>query len=144
MFYFISSKNFDKKIIKPRVPINRASKEDCETKRICVSKSLIGALESTTLYFRSKRIYVHTCDSNDVIQPTRQQVNDSFMSGEEWIMSDVEMTLFTILYIDKEIINDQYSKWNFKNKDETINFYIIDFDYERVYNKKFIKKENIE
>lgn len=138
MYYFVSTKSFNNKILQPKIPKNKASSEDYITPRICVSKSLLGCLESTDIYTKHKRVYVHTCNSNNIIQPSYKEVNDAYLFGEEWILESVEMKLFTILYIEKEIINEQYSKWKFINKDESVSFSITGFDYDRFYKvKKF-------
>jgi hypothetical protein len=122
--------------LSPRIPKNISSSEDDIIPRVCVSKSLKGCLESTDIYRKHKRIYVHTCNSNNIIQPLGNQVHDAYLFGEEWILEPVEMKLFTILYINKVIINEQYSKWILKDKDEITKFSIYDFDYDRVYNNK--------
>lgn len=139
MYFFVSSKNFNNKILTPRIPKNRLTKngkEDNIVPRICVSKSLLGCIESTEVYGNYKRIYVHTCQSIKVTQPSLNQVNDAYLFGEEWILEPVEMKLFTILYMKKEIINEHYSKLTFRNKDETILFFTVRFDYKRFYGKK--------
>jgi hypothetical protein len=139
MYYFVSNKNFDGQILHPRIPKNRLTEkgvEDSIIPRICVSKSLIGCIQSTEIYPKYKRIYVHTCDSNNIIQPTRKQVNDSYLFGEEWILEPVKMELFTVLHVTKEIINEQYSKWKFMSEDESISFSIVNFDFGRFYEKK--------
>jgi DNA-directed RNA polymerase specialized sigma54-like protein len=139
MYFFVSSRSLNNKILQPRIPKNRLTKdsrEDNITPRICVSKSLLGCIESTDIYSKYNRIYVHICDSNSVIQPTREQVNDSYLLGEEWIIKPTEMKLFTILHVNKEIINEQYSKWNFINKDESMSFAIVGFDFNRAYKKE--------
>jgi hypothetical protein len=133
IYYFVSGKSFNNKLLYPKIPKNKANREDYITPRICVSKSLIGCLESTDIYTKNKRIYVHTCNSDFVIQPTNKQVEDAYLFGEEWILEPVKMELFTTLYVQKEIINEQYSIWKFKNKNDIISFSITGFDYSRFY-----------
>ena len=97
-YYFVSDKNFDNQIINPRVPITIATHEDNITKRVCVSKSLLGIFHSimdTTLK-ENKKVYVHTCDSNKAYQPLEKQVRDAYLTGEEWILEPIEMHLETI------------------------------------------------
>lgn len=139
MYFFVSTKNFNNQILIPKIPDNRLTKsgqEDNITPRICVSKSLLGCIKSTELYAKYKRIYVHNCESNQVIQPTQKQVNDAYLFGEEWIVKPVEMKLFVVLHIQRNIINNQYSEWKFKNKDDTISFSFISFDHGRFYKNK--------
>lgn len=146
MYYFVSNKNFNQQILYPRIPDNRLTRkgyEDNITPRICVSKSLLGCIHSSELYTKYRRIYVYTCSSDYVMQPNSKQVDDAYLTGEEWILKPVQMKLFLILHITKEIINGQYSRWIFKDKDDLFSFSINEFDHERYYKQKTKKKGDI-
>ena len=137
MYYFVSNQNFNEKIIIPRVPENIASHEDNISKRICVSKSLLGCIISLwSLITTWDEVYVHQCCSSNVITPLKRKVHDGYLTGEEWILEPVKMKLDTILYIRKRIINDQYSEWLFTN-DANISFTMCNFDTDRYYKNTY-------
>ena len=46
MYYFVSTTNFDKQTLYPRIPHSRMLNEDDKTERICVSKSIDNCLVS--------------------------------------------------------------------------------------------------
>jgi len=102
MYYFVSIKNFDNQILHPRIPKNRMNNEDEEIERICVSQSIDGCLVAT-YYGVGDIIYVHTCESDKVISPTPEQVEDAPFTGEQWIIEPVEMKLFMKLEITEKI-----------------------------------------
>ena len=102
MYYFVSTKNFDGKILSPRIPVNRMNNEDECTKRICVSQSIDGCLVAT-YYEVGEMVYVHSCESNSVVSPSTIQVEDSPFTGEQWITKPVLVTLFIKLKITERI-----------------------------------------
>lgn len=129
-YYFVSKEKLKNNIIKPRIPINRltlSGREDNKTRRICVSKSILGCLHSTEIYANRKRIYLYYCEVNpeNIIQPTSAQVSDAKFTGEEWIVVDTEMILVTVLHVTKEYISDEYIKYTIKDKDSA-GFYHLD------------------
>jgi hypothetical protein len=93
MYYFVSKQNFNGQILYPRVPENRMTCEDADTPRICVSKSINGCLSAVGV-FGEDEVYVHWCESSNVIQPTVDQVPDCPFTGEEWIVEPVVMNGF--------------------------------------------------
>lgn len=44
-------------------------------------------------------VYIHQCKSNNVIQPTTDQVVDVCFTGEQWILEPVKMKLFMKIVI---------------------------------------------
>ena len=135
MYFFVSNKKFDNgTILNPRIPQNRLTikgTEDFLTPRVCICKSIIGALNSTEIYDKHKTIYVYTCNPNSVITPTEKQVSDCIFTGEEWSLEPVVLNLFTILYVSKETLSDNIIEWKFKDK-KSIGFYNFKL-YQRVY-----------
>ena len=83
MYFFVSTKMLNNIIIEPRIPKTISKKENNETKRICVSESLLGAIQSTSIYENHKRFYIYTCESQNIITPNRNQVNDGYLFGEK-------------------------------------------------------------
>lgn len=101
-YYFVSTQNFDDKILYPRIPKNRMVNEDEDIERICVSQSIDGCLVAT-YYDVGDIIYVHTCESDKVITPTEEQVKDAPFTGEQLILEPVKMELFMKLKIKDKI-----------------------------------------
>lgn len=135
MYFFVSSKMLNNKVISPKVPKTASKREDKQTPRICVSKSLLGAVQSTSIYEKNKRFYVYTCESNKIITPTKEQVQDGYLFGEEWILEPITLKLYKTVFVEKEIISEKISHYKIKSKDEEISFGLYDFDYERFYKK---------
>ena len=130
-YYFVSNTKLKDEVLKPRIPQNRLTKsgrEDNTTPRICVSKSIIGCLQSTNTYISKKRLYLYYCevDSNYVIQPKERQLRDAKFTGEEWITIPTEFTLESILHITKETLTKDYVKYIIKDKD-SIGFFHLTF-----------------
>ena len=100
-YFFISRKNHDNKILNPRIPKNRMPSEDEKTARICVSTSIAGCLAAVHGLKEGNTVYIHTCESNQVIHPTKDQVPDVFFTGEIWITEPVQMNLIGKIKITK-------------------------------------------
>lgn len=120
-YYFVSKENHDDKILYPRVPKNRIKCEDSITPRICVSQSINGCLTAIEPHSVGEVLYVHECESDDVIQPTLDQVPDRCFTGETWITAPTKMTLFmkiiTTGCIDSEFDTMHNAVYNFKQID---------------------------
>lgn len=127
-YFFISRKNHDNKTLNPRIPKNRMPSEDDKTARICVSTSIAGCLAAVQGLKEGNIVYIHTCKSNQVIQPTKDLVPDVFFTGEIWITEPVQMYLIGkikithVNYFDYDIekgismTNYQYRVVNMKDK----------------------------
>gem|GEM_PF-2600933 len=99
-YYFASKQNFDNQILEPRIPLHKYNSEDDEIKRICVSQSINGCLTAIGSRFSiGEIVYIHQCESNNVIQPTTDQVADVCFTGEQWIVESVVMHLFMKIVI---------------------------------------------
>lgn len=44
-------------------------------------------------------VYIHQCESDNVIQPTTDQVVDACFTGEQWVLEPVAMELFMKIVI---------------------------------------------
>jgi hypothetical protein len=113
-YYFVSSTNFDNEILHPRIPENRMKNENSIKERICVSKSINGCLSALGKLEFDEILYVHTCqaDSRNVMQPSIQDVEDSPLTGEEWIITSTQMKLFMKIKINGviySIINNMHN-----------------------------------
>ena len=133
MYFFVSTKMLNDIIIEPRIPKTISNKEDNKTKRICVSESLLGAIQSTSIYENHKRFYIYTCESQNILTPNRNQVNDGYLFGEKWILEPVKLELYKTVFVQKNIITKEISHYKIFSKDEEISFGFYDFDYNRVY-----------
>jgi hypothetical protein len=99
-YYFASQENFDNKVLEPRVPEHKYNCEDAEVKRICVSQSINGCITALASSFSiGDIVYIHQCESDNVIQPTTKQVVDVCFTGEQWVLEPVVMKLFMKIII---------------------------------------------
>ena len=93
--YFISENNMDNKTLNPRIPNNYFTKngfEDNKTKRVCFCSSVGNCLKALSMNCKGKEFFVHipTGDFN-VVLPTKNQVPDSEITGEKWILNPVKI-----------------------------------------------------
>ena len=82
------------------------------TKRICVSKSINGALSAIGGFDIGDVMYVHICHSDKVYQPFLQEVPDVCFTGEEWVLEPVKMKLFTTIKINavlESVLNNMHN-----------------------------------
>jgi len=88
-------------VLEPRIPVCKYNCEDSEIKRICVSQSINGCLTAIGSRFDlGDKVYIHQCESDNVIQPTSEQVKDVHLTGEQWILEPIAMTLlYTIIIL---------------------------------------------
>lgn len=141
IYYFISTKNFDQKILYPRIPLSKALHENCTVPRVCVSSSLIGCINAID-NVKNKRFYVHSCNLSDIEVIDPQGVGDAYLTGEKWAIVPVKMYKEYILHLTIEPINDCYSKFIYRDKNDFYTFTLINFDFRRYYkthkyNKKY-------
>lgn len=127
-YFFLSRKSHDNKILDPRIPKNRMISEDDKTPRICVSNSIAGCLAAIHTLKEGNIIYIHSCESNQVIQPTAEQLPDICFTGETWITEPTKMNLIgkvkitKVSYFDYDLQNGismtnyQYRVIDMKNK----------------------------
>ena len=72
-----------------KIPSNRLNREDSITKRICVSKSIKGALRATGASLKDKVCTLtHIfADSDSVIYPDKDLVPDVDVTEEVWLIN---------------------------------------------------------
>lgn len=138
--YFVSEKNFDNKILMPRIPKTISSHEDEKVKRICVSPSLYGALSAIDHDFNTNTMYIHICESNDIYQPTLKQVGDSGVTGELWLLKPTKMRLEYKCHIDKYTIEKYHTFYHIYNKNKNIDFSLYDYESNKLCWDKYYKK----
>ncbi|MCE5220188.1 MAG: hypothetical protein LLF98_02675 [Clostridium sp.] len=102
-YYFASMEDFNNVELKPRIPIDRMKIENDYTERICVSQSIVGCLTALRKFDLNDIVYIYECESNNVYQPTTEEVPDVCFTGEEWILEPVTMKYFmTIIIVNKK------------------------------------------
>lgn len=84
-------------IMRPRVPENYMTQqgyEDGETPRISVSNSVDGALRALSSNLKGKTLHVYVLETSaKVHKPTIDQVPDSKITEERWILGDAKPKL---------------------------------------------------
>ena len=104
----------------PRVPENPMKGEDVETERICAAPTIIGCIHSGILpifithydmsYLENGEhpmwIYEAEVPCENLYQPTENEVPDSFLTGEMWILSPCKFTKVDKYYLGKMQNND--------------------------------------
>lgn len=95
--YFLSDKNMDSKILRPRIPSNfftRNGFEDDSIPRISFAPSIDKCLMGLSQNLEGKRLYVHIPiieNKTKISKPTKIQVPDSQITREIWILTDVKI-----------------------------------------------------
>lgn len=102
MRYYFASKitDLDGKTICPKIPKSIMKSENKTTKRICVSQSINGCLTSISDFCIGDIVTVYSCEPKCVLQPTREDVEDSPLTGEMWIVEPVRLELFMVVEIN--------------------------------------------
>jgi hypothetical protein len=96
-YYHISSTKLDKLILKPRIPKSiMEGFEDCRTKRVCFSTSMIGCIEAVTCcnsYYYSEKFYVYKPINytGKIVKPSEEQVIDVESTREKWFTNKVNV-----------------------------------------------------
>ena len=118
--YHLSDENHNGKIFHPilMTPDRAMYGEDCTIARTCFSKSIQGAIsalcDSIDEFEYGKKFYVHVPKNTDQIQiqkPTIDQVPDCDITGEYWVLNDVEMSCIGQIKITTHIDNYYYGKY---------------------------------
>ena len=93
--FHISAQSLDKKTLHPSIPSNYFTKngyEDNTTKRVCFAPSINQCLMGLSRNCTGEEFYVMSPDGDyDVYKPTVQEVPDSKVTGELWIMNPVKV-----------------------------------------------------
>lgn len=95
--YHISTRRFDNKTLKPRVPRSISPGEDEETKRVCFSTSMTGCYRAAC-YCSYFTFYVHVLTNKDellknkqIVKPTTDMVWDQKLTHEYWSVGDSQL-----------------------------------------------------
>lgn len=106
IFYHVSdNKDLDKTSIIPKVPTNQMNSEPRNTKRICVSSSIIGCLSGRNCK-KDEILYVYKVEADNFYQPSTEEVIDSPLTGEIWLLEEVNFNIFSKIKIIEVIKND--------------------------------------
>lgn len=94
--YHLSFSNLDNKVLHPRIPSNFLTKNGFEnntTKRVCFANSINKALIAFSMNLEDKELFVHVPKTkpSKIKIPTISDVPDSKITGEIWVMDDVEL-----------------------------------------------------
>lgn len=108
--YWVTQKQIGDNILEvnltPQIPKTVSDGEDKVTPRICMSSSVIGAINSISNNIYGNIVYVYTADVKvqDIIQPSIEQVPDVFMTGEMWVIKPIKVSYMCSLSVsDKHI-----------------------------------------
>ena len=133
--YFISDKDFDNKILKPRVPnhlSNRRGEEENKTGRICFAPTIKECLRAIPQegIKNGKEFYVHIPKGKyTVYRPSTKEVADSVVTNEHWICEPVKLEC-----IGKIKLTDKYDSgeiFSYKGED----FTVYDWNYKWIENE---------
>lgn len=101
--YFLSDKNFNNKILKPRVPDNFFTEkgfEDNQTKRVSFSTSIEGCLRGLSCNLTDREFFVHIpVGDYTAYKPDTKDVPDSQVTNEIWICSPVKVMCIGKIHI---------------------------------------------
>ena len=127
--YHLSESN-DIKVLHPQIPENGlAMYEELITPRVCFSDSVNGCLSAIQqggeLYYY---VYVPVNDELKFIIPTKDQVCDAFLTGEVWMLHDVDVKCIGVIKTsgNYNIIN-RISIINRIGKKDTVALYEYDW-----------------
>lgn len=101
--YFLSDKNFNNKILEPRVPDNFFTEkgfEDNQTKRVSFSTSIEGCLRGLSCNLTDREFFVHIpVGDYTAYKPDTKDVPDSQVTNEMWICSPVKVMCIGKIHI---------------------------------------------
>ena len=93
--YFISEKDINNSILKPRIPDNFFTKngfENTSIKRVCFAPSIDKCLMALSQKCTGEELYVYVPDGDyNFYRPTVKEVPDSKITGELWIIEPVQI-----------------------------------------------------
>lgn len=107
--YWVTQKRIGDNLLEvdlmPKIPKTVSENEDNVTPRICMSSSVIGAINSISNNIYGNTVYVYTADvePRDIIQPSFEQVCDAFMTGEMWVLKPIK-----VLYMCSLSVSDTH------------------------------------
>lgn len=110
--YHLSESNLNGKILIPRIPDNRMTRdgrEENKTPRISFSTSIDGALMGITGDLTGKEYFVHVVDFEysepEIKEISNKEVPDQFITGEIWVLNKVKLK-----YLKKIKVTKTYTK----------------------------------
>lgn len=93
--YHISPTNLDGKVLHPRVPVNKLTKngiEDGLTARVCFAPTIDKCLMALSDNLKGKEFFVHVpVDKTEYIDTTKKDVPDAKITKEKWVTMNVEL-----------------------------------------------------
>lgn len=105
-YYFLSKQNMDNKTLTPRIPNNYFTKngyEDNKTPRVCLSKTIDGALMGLSMSLKNQKLYVHIPLNNvKIVQPTIKQVPDCQITKEVWATDNVLLKCIGVILVTND------------------------------------------
>lgn len=102
--FHLSIINLNNKTLQPKIPNNFLTKngyEDNKTKRVCLSKTIDGALIAMSQNLSGMDLYVHKpAREIKIITPTEAEVPDCNLTGEVWCTRPVKLICVGKIHID--------------------------------------------
>lgn len=108
--------------LEPRIPKTKMRGEDGEIPRIGVALTIGSCLSAITSMDVGDKVHVYEAfvENTDLIQPSEDDVPDSFLTGELWLLKDTQFKLVGDLII---------TGGGKSMKDDTILCEVYHFDY---------------
>lgn len=106
LYHVSKDPHISETVVYPRIPTYRMEGEDQLIPRICVSPSILGCLSAVDQLEVGDAVYIYTCESNNIFQPSCQQVADQHLTGEVWITEAVKIEYFQEIIIKEKIIRE--------------------------------------
>ena len=97
MYYHISERNLDDKILTPRVPVPVMDGEDDYIKRVCFAPSIIQCLhalepnKNKLSYAETLYVHIPVDYDGEIHKPTKRAVPDVEDTGEVWFLNKVKL-----------------------------------------------------
>ena len=119
--FHLSQSNLTNRTLKPRIPSNWLIDngfEDNKSKRICFAPSIDKSLIAMSANLENKEFYVHVPKHNPtrIKKPTKKEVPDSIITGEIWVLEEVELKCIGKIRVTDSI--DKPYKYSFGNNNE--------------------------
>lgn len=103
-YYHLSLKKITG-VLRPRIPDNflvKSGYEDSTTKRVSASTSIDGCLRAMSMDLEGKTLYVYELSTKGrVKKPSVEEVPDSKLTDEIWILDEAETKLVGSIFVIK-------------------------------------------
>lgn len=104
LIYFLSDRDFDGRVLKPRIPDNfftRNGFEDSTTKRVSFSTSVEGCLRGLSYNLAGRDFFVHIpAEDCPLYKPSTDEVPDAEVTGEVWVCSPVRVECIGSIHVE--------------------------------------------